>query len=257
MQYTELLIDKNYDSFNPVDFGYHDCKPSHHFGPAVRQYWLLHYVTSGFGRFEKEGKVYHLQPGQIFVIPPHVTTYYEADSKRPWVYIWIGFTAENSLPIDLPDVITAPELGTLFESMKLCSKMSNGKEAYLSAKIWEMFSILLEQTKQSNDWTDAAISFMNNNYHNPINITEIAKRIGFDRSYFSSAFKKKIGISPQQYLLNLRMEKAAELMLKSGVKPSVAAASVGYDDLFVFSKAFKKHFGVSPRGYTEEFKQSI
>ena len=157
----------------------------------------------------------------------------------------------------MPDVITAPELGTLFESMKLCSKMSNGKEAYLSAKIWEMFSILLEQTKQSNDWTDAAISFMNNNYHNPINITEIAKRIGFDRSYFSSAFKKKIGISPQQYLLNLRMEKAAELMLKSGVKPSVAAASVGYDDLFVFSKAFKKHFGVSPRGYTEEFKQSI
>ncbi len=52
---------------------------------------------------------------------------------------------------------SAPEPGTLFESMKQCSKLSNGKEALLSAKIWEMFSILLEQTKQSHDWIDAEI----------------------------------------------------------------------------------------------------
>lgn len=252
MQYTELLIDRNYDSFNAVDFGFHDCKPSHHFGPAVRSYWLLHYVTSGFGRFEKEGRVYNIQPGQIFVIPPHITTYYEADDKKPWNYIWIGFTSSGTLPMKLPDVITAPELGTLFEGMKQCSKMDNGKESFLSAKIWEMFSILLEQTKQSNDWIDVAISFMNNNYHNPINISEVAQRIGFDRSYFSSAFKKKKGITPQQYLLNVRMEKAADIMLNSGVKPSVAAKSVGYEDLFVFSKTFKKHFGVSPRQYVKE-----
>ena len=253
MPYSELLIDRNYDSFNVVDFGYQSCNPSHHFGPAVRSYWLMHYVTSGFGRFEIEGRVYDLQPGQIFVIPQDVTTYYEADAKKPWNYIWVGFTSSQDLPIELPDVITTPELGTLFESLKQCSKMSNGKEAFLSAKVWEIFSILLERTSKSNDWIDAAMSFMNNNYHNGINITDVAEKIGFDRSYFSSAFKKKIGITPQQYLLNIRMEKAADLMLKSGVKPSVAAISVGYEDMFVFSKAFKRHFGVSPREYINKF----
>ena len=249
MQYTELLINRNYDGFNVVDFGHHDCKPFHSFGPAVRPYWLLHYVTTGFGRFEKEGRVYNLQPGQIFVIPPYVTTYYEADGKKPWNYIWIGFTADSELPMSLPDIITAPELGALFESMKQSSKLSNGKEAFLSAKVWELFSILLEQSKYVDDWVDAALNYINNSYHNKISITDIADKVGFERSYFSSAFKGKIGTSPKQYLLKLRMEKAAILMKSNGVKPSVAAASVGYDDIFVFSKAFKKHFGVSPRAY--------
>lgn len=255
MQYSELLINRNYDSFNVVDFGYENCEPMHHFGPAVRDYCLMHYVTSGFGRFEIEGRVYNLKPGQIFVIPKGVTTYYEADYKKPWNYIWIGFTSNTELPMELPDIITSPELGMLFESMKQCSKMNNGKEAFLSAKVWEMFGILLERTSKSNDWIDAAVSFMNNNYHYRINITDVAEKIGFDRSYFSSAFKNKMGITPQQYLLNIRMEKAADLMLKSGVKPSVAAISVGYEDMFVFSKAFKRHFGVSPREYIKNLAQ--
>lgn len=249
MQIDELIINRDYKSFNIVSSGCEVCKSMHHFGPAVRPHWLLHYVTSGFGRFEKEGKVYYLQPGQMFVIPPYVTTYYEADAEHPWSYIWVGFNAEDELPVELPDVLTAPELGSVFESMKRCSELNNGKEAFLLSKVWEMFSILLEKSDNKSDWIDIALNFINNNYHNKISITDVADKVCFDRSYFSSAFKKKMRISPQQYLLKLRMEKAANLIKNSGVRPSVAATSVGYDDIFVFSKAFKKHFGVSPRAY--------
>lgn len=251
MEYREIVFNKGYSGFNPYDFGFEDCKPSHHYGPAVRPHWLLHYVISGFGFFEIDGKHYDIGPGQIFVIPPGVTTYYEADAKKPWRYIWVGFTTKDELPVKLPEIITAPELGEVFESMKQCSKMKSGKEAFLSGKIWELFALLLEQTKQSADWIDIAINFMQNNYHNKISITDVADKVGFDRSYFSSAFKKRMGMSPQSFLIKLRMEKAATLMLKSGIKPSIAATSVGYDDIFVFSKAFKKHFGVSPREFAK------
>ncbi len=249
MQYSELITNKYYQSLNPYDFGFEDCRPSHHFGPAVRPHWLLHYIVSGFGTFIKDGKTYKLGPGQMFIIEPGETTYYEADINKPWNYIWVGFTTEAELPVELPAVLTAPELGKVFEAMKKCSKMGNGKEAYLSGKIWELFAMILAQTKQNEDWLDMAISFMNTNSHNKITIAEIADKVGFDRCYFSTAFKKRKGISPQRFLLNLRMEKAASMMLNSKVKPSVAAVSVGYDDIFVFSKAFKKHFGVSPRSY--------
>ena len=131
-------------------------------------------------------------------------------------------------------------------------KMKSGKEAFLSGKIWELFAVLLEQTKQSADWIDIAVNFMHNNYHRKLKITDIADKVGFDRSYFSSAFKKRMGMSPQSFLIKLRMEKAATLMLKSDVKPSIAAVSVGYDDIFVFSKAFKKHFGIPPREFAKK-----
>ncbi|MBQ3549479.1 MAG: AraC family transcriptional regulator [Clostridia bacterium] len=252
MQYRELVFNKGYSGFNPYDFGFEDCEPSHHYGPAVRPHWLLHYIISGFGYFEIDGKHYELSPGQIFVIPPGVTTYYQADAKKPWNYIWVGFTTKEELPVKLPDIFTAPELGSVFESMKQCMKMKSGKEAFLSGKIWELFAVLLEQTKQSADWIDIAINFMHNNYHRKLSITDIADKVGFDRSYFSSAFKKRMGMSPQSFLIKLRMEKAATLMLKSDVKPSIAAVSVGYDDIFVFSKAFKKHFGIPPREFAKK-----
>lgn len=54
--------------------------------------------------------------------------------------------------------------------------------------------------------------------------------------------------------MNLRMEKAAELMTVYGEKPSTAGASVGYPDIYHFSKMFKKHFGVSPREYKAKVK---
>lgn len=254
MQVEELILNRNYAGFNIVNCGSEECKPLHHFGPAVRQHWLLHYVTSGFGRFEKDGEIYHLQPGQMFVIPPYITTYYEADIDHPWTYIWIGFKADDKLPVELPDILTVPELGTLFESFKQCSGLNNGKEAFLLSKVWEMFSILLEKSDKKSDWIDIALDFINNNYHNKISITDIADKVCFERSYFSSAFKKKMRISPQQYLFKLRMEKAADLIKNGGVKPSVAAFSVGYDDLFLFSKSFKRHFGLSPREYIKSFR---
>ena len=58
-----------------------------------------------------------------------------------------------------------------------------------------------------------------------------------------------MGTSPREYLMRLRLEKAAELMVIHGEKPSTAGASVGYVDLYHFSKVFKQHFGMSPRAY--------
>ena len=46
MRYLETIMDMGYGGMNPVQLGYEDCEPSHSFGPAVREYWLLHYVAS-------------------------------------------------------------------------------------------------------------------------------------------------------------------------------------------------------------------
>ena len=102
MHCNVIIIDQHFHGLNPMQFGHEDCTPLHAFGPAVRTHWLLHYVVSGFGKFTRESITYDIGPGEIFVIPPYMETYYQADERHPWKYIWIGFTTEN-----IPEVFTA------------------------------------------------------------------------------------------------------------------------------------------------------
>lgn len=127
--------------------------------------------------------------------------------------------------------------------------MDKGKCAFLSAKLWEMFSYLLDSETSETDYIQKALSCMRLEYASGITVSEIARRLNINRSYFSGLFKEKIGVCPQTYLNSLRLQKAAELMTKYGKSPSVASASTGYSDIYNFSKMFKRHFGISPREY--------
>lgn len=250
-----IIIDRHYGGFNPVQFGDQKCSPGHSYGPAVRPYWLLHYIVKGSGIFERDGVTHHVKSGDIFVIPPYMETYYQADDKHPWEYIWVGFTTKETLPPAFSKpIIRYPGIGTLFEDMMRCYRMENGQSAFLSSRIWELVSILLEQETLHIDYVQKALNCMHTEYMNGITVAEVADRLNLDRSYFSTLFKKQQGISPQQYLLRLRMTRAAELMTVYGERPSVAGMSVGYSDLYNFSKMFKLHFGVSPREYQKQYK---
>lgn len=253
MEFNEAVITKSYSDLVPVNFGYENCAPGHSFGPAVRSFWLIHYVASGFGTFSREGTTYRIGPGQMFVIPPSEVTIYTADTKKPWTYHWVAFTCEGDLPLPLEAVITCPKAGEIFERMKNSRGFENGRSAQIRGLVWQLFGVLLEQNKQDTDYIGDAVSYMNTEYVNGITVGNVAQQLGLNRSYFSDYFKKRMGISPSRFLTNLRMEKAADLIL-SGKKPSVAAASVGYEDIFAFSKAFKRHFGVCPREYASKNK---
>jgi len=247
-------MDMGYGGMNPVQLGYEDCEPSHSFGPAVREYWLLHYVASGCGIFKRDGQVHQIKAGDMFVIPPYAETYYEADAKKPWTYIWVGFTAQHELPdVFQRPVIRQSGLGKIFEDMRACAGFGNGKSAYLSGCLWLLTAHMLESAAKREDYCDMAISIMHSEYAYGIGVSQIAARLGLDRSYFSTMFTKKQGISPVKYLLNLRMHRAAELMTAHGESPTTAALSVGYADISHFSKVFKQYYGVSPREYKKKF----
>ncbi len=255
MLIREIVINEKYPGLNPVQFGYEECVPSHSFGPCVRSHWLLHYVVSGCGIFEREGKIHTVNPGEIFVIPPYLETYYEADAKKPWHYIWIGFTTDKDLPEEFSKpIISMSGLGSVFTDMMNCHDMERGKSAYLCACLWRLISTILESSKSKADYVEKALNCMQAEYANDISVNDIAQRLNLDRSYFSVLFRSKIGVPPGQYLMNLRLEKAAELMLTHRESPTAAALSCGYPDIYHFSKAFKKKFGCSPRAYCKSKK---
>ena len=99
---------------------------------------------------------------------------------------------------------------------------------------------------RGSDYVLRAVNWMQTNYMNPVSISALAGELNLDRSYFSTLFRRQTGRSPQQYLTELRLEKARTLLLEYGYRPGEAAQAVGYADIFSFSRMFKRHYGVSP-----------
>lgn len=238
---------------NPLICGEEACEPGHTFGPAARDYYLLHYVLSGKGTFFSGGRSYTVTKGQIFVIRPHEMTCYRADGQDPWHYCWVGF--ESSLDLSVlfsRDVITTPDCGHVFHALRDSSGVQAGREWYICGKIYELLSLLrapVAGAPQASEYVRRAVNFIESNYIKDISVEGIAAQLSLDRSYFSTIFKKYTGKSPQKYIVDYRLTRAAELIAVKRYKPTDAARSAGYPDIFNFSRMFKKKFGVSPREY--------
>lgn len=91
-------------------------------------------------------------------------------------------------------------------------------------------------------------------YPKKLQISSIAKSCMMSEFYFFRCFKALFNITPNQYIIQNRLNKAQELILKKDKTITEIAIECGYPDLFSFSKAYKKHFGVSPAKHWAYFK---
>ncbi len=245
---------KRLPGLNPITFGQETCSPDFSVD-VLRPYWLLHYVVSGKGSLTVGNRTYTVTPSQIFVVRPHETHRYTADTTDPWHYVWIAFESDVPLPGILKnDVITAPAAGRLFADFLTAGQMQSGREEYLAGKLWELISHFIRMETErgmSKPYVLLAKRFMEENFMHGIKVTDIAKHVSLDRSYFSTVFKQETGMSPQEYLSKCRLEYAAELLMQGDMAVTTVADSVGYNDIVNFSRMFKKHFGVPPSKYRE------
>lgn len=91
------------------------------------------------------------------------------------------------------------------------------------------------------------MNYIEDHYSEKISLDQIAENMYLSPFYISRIFKSETGNAPIRYLINIRLEKAKEL-LEGGYEGSIqeVAAQVGYDDAYHFSKLFKKRYGISP-----------
>lgn len=257
-----MLINPSFKDINPLRCGWEKCECSHAFGPAVRSYYLLHYVLSGKGIFQNKSGTYEVKKGQMFIINPHETTFYKADDKTPWTYCWIGFECNIDIPPVMKNaVIDAKSCEHIFTSIQNMSAVENGREMLICSKIYEIFSVLSHTDNSNNnrtlEYVLKAKNYIDTKYADDISISQIAGYLSLERSYFSHLFTQHMGVSPQKYLVDLRLSKAAELISVYGYSPSEAAISCGYRDTVNFSRMFKRRFGVPASKYAQNITHTI
>ena len=97
----------------------------------------------------------------------------------------------------------------------------------------------------------AVIDFMKANLHRSVTRAELAAVVNLSPSYVSYLFKAEVGVSPGEYLIRLKMEKAGELLRTTFLSIKQVMAEVGYNNKSNFGRSFKLRFHVSPSEYRQ------
>lgn len=255
-----------------VHVGWEDCKP-YHAASAVRDEYILHFILSGEGFYSANDHTWSLSAGQMFLLYPGEPNVYCADRNFPWSYVWIGFKgirvetilkncgfSKNHLVLPAPSPDTY--MGC-FDALFEHKDLTFSDDLYRESILLKLFAILAShhasRVRQDgygqsagysdNEHVNLAIDYINQMYMQGIGVSDIADKIGITRSHLNHVFQKELNISIQNFLIDFRMHKAANLLVSTTMPIKEVSSGVGYSDQLVFSKAFKKKFGESPKGY--------
>ena len=113
-------------------------------------------------------------------------------------------------------------------------------------------NVLTKKDESTTDIVKKAQLYIEENYTKDIVLDEVSKELQISPYYFSKLFKKRTGSNFIEYVTNVRIEKAKELLTGSNKNIKEISMEVGYSDANYFSRAFKKNVGISPTEYKEK-----
>lgn len=242
--------------------GWEICCPMHTFGPAIRQHYLVHYVTRGKGRLWMNDTCYVIEKDTMFLIRPGITCVYQADKDDPWEYCWIcidGYDVENMLNNSGFDKVNLlffdKSNGEVRDAMLnfifYFSKYKNNGYMLLS-RLYNIFGhmkIQMKKQQAKSIHVERAIDYIYENYSKNISVTDIANYLGIDRTYLYRLFKEEYNMSPQKYLLNFRLKAAMNKLEGGNMSIAEIAYSCGFNDASAFCHQFKKVYKDTPLNY--------
>lgn len=266
----------NFLDLRPYQCGWEQCAPLHSFGPFVRNHYLFHYILSGRGVLHSNGadgrtRRHCLGPGQGFLICPGQVNTYSADGDDPWKYAWLEFdglrAAEYldaaglgvSQPVYTPRELRLGE--AVGERLLYIANHADASALHLVGHLCLFLDDLAQSsaTRRENRsgqlrdfYIQEAVNYIKQNYQRPLTVEEVADVCKLNRSYFSKLFKEIVGSTPQEFLIDLRLSRAADLMKASNASIGDIATRCGYPNQLHFSQAFKKRYGLPPREWRKQ-----
>jgi len=235
-------------------------------GRILDEYQLI-YITGGRGVFENAaiGRV-KIEAGHAIILFPGEWHRYRPVKKVGWTENWIGFRGEYaehimngffSLSKPVFRMGHDEELLTLIRSVvDLTEQTPAGFQQLMAARTVE---------------TLARIRMLNMGYHKldrrlakkvhqarcyllehseaDVDMIALASELGMSYSRFRSLFKSQTGTAPHQYLLDIRINKAKELLADTRLTVSEIAEQLGFASVYYFSRLFKNRSGMTPTQY--------
>ncbi|MDB5121816.1 MAG: transcriptional regulator, AraC family [Sphingobacteriales bacterium] len=230
---------------------------------------ILIYCIKGKGHYIIDNTRFEVVANQ-FILLPATDKYmrYWADHDDPWTIYWVHYTGaiihelNKSLninifkgPVQIPFNVKAIEI---WEGIYQCLEMGYSIDNLcntsfclyhlLASFIYSEKHILTENGGQKDIITESIIN-MKSNLDKKLTVEDMAGLLNLSSSHFSNVFRKNTGMPPIDYFINLKMQRACQLLYANESRIKAIAMQLGYDDPYYFSRIFKKYMGSSPGKY--------
>ena len=252
----------------PIRIGQNMGKSNYRIGPRTTPYHYLLFVLEGEGTLIQNGQEYPLRPRDAFCLFPHITHEYWTDPEHPLQKIFIAFDGTYATEL-LSRIGLTPE--SPYRSSVLTPETASSMRAFMEdvrkpqdhasdlgrlARFLGLFERIARSPAIQNlqpdstiPWLQKGKEYMELHFAGGITVEGVSAHAGVDRTHFAKQFRKAYGVSPVQYIQQLKMDQARRLLVQTALSLTEVAHSVGYPDLFSFSKAFKKQVGLPPNRY--------
>lgn len=244
------------DKIEFIGCGHEECLATKETTYTIPDFITLHFIESGHGFFNG----LKLSSCQGFVCPKNKLSVYYPDKNAPWTYTWInigGLGAEkitDMLPLkNNVFSFSLPENATYLKKLRRYKPNAVSDEF---EKIATLYSVIANMFSDDLSYVAKAEKMFINGYSSGITVTDVASQLNISRAYLRNVFYAEKQISPQKFLMDLKMHRAEELLAGSW-SISEIASSVGYSDPLQFSKIFAKYYGISPLNYRKKKLNSL
>lgn len=112
-------------------------------------------------------------------------------------------------------------------------------------------NVVIKKEEQSSGVISKAKIYINAHFSKDITLVDVSREVDISPYYFSKIFKEETGENFIEYLTNIRIDKAKDLLAETDLSMKEICAQIGYSDPNYFSRAFKKNVGVTPTEYKE------
>lgn len=245
----------------------HDCIHKEH----IVTCYSLHIVTGGRGSYVLDNIRHEVKAGKLFAFVPGIRFEGFSDPRHPLKMYSIRYSVslvggsvedEPAEPFPLAgkyNLLREQHIHDLAE--RICGYFDKIDEIGMlyqkSLFHHTLYAIVedlhLQETQSSTAMLiEETFEYLKRHYKENVSVDQLAGMIGLSTSHFSKLFKEKIGYSPKDYLIRLRINRAKQFLEFSDCHLKDVAQKVGYPDEFYFSRIFKKIVGVSPSQFAKQ-----
>jgi AraC-like DNA-binding protein len=231
-------------------------------------YFAVEFVARGKGSLNLAGKDYHLVPGTIFTYGPGVPQHIHGEPANPLGKYFVDFAGTKALrllteyslePGCVMRVSDPGEIQNTFDELihngmknsRYSVKICNAILEYLLLKIADL--AIPGDAAQSPAYSTyrRCRDYIQVHYASLKTLGQIARQCHVDPAYLCRLFRRYDHQSPYQFLMRLKMNRAAGRLMDSNTLIKQIAAELEFEDPCHFSRAFKSVFGLSPEAFRQ------
>ena len=246
------------------------CEPSWSWASRPLPDHLLWCVLDGRGRLELDGEEQDLHPGICAVFAPGDAPTASHDPRRRLLVFGMHFNVEESnrqrsggegSRVEGSGVVPVPRWGEVMdrELLGVLARTSDASyrrqdplgrrqaELCLEQLLGMIWDAVHDPGRRATDGAvDEVARLIRQDPGHDWTVGEMARRAALSRAQFTRRFVAQLGMSPAQYLIQSRIDRAHQLLTETGMTVTQTAAALGYTDVPYFSRQYKQRTGRTP-----------